>query len=165
MGLFHHDNVMDWHKKNKVSVFATAKSRQKAEAVFQKCCQHSSQDQLLEYVFVDRCWFIPVALKYMDDEHLIQYACRRPAIETNGYISEMSPRPRGSHSRSSPGSLACCSWLLSWEFAAAQLDVPEGPAPTPLHPAACEQEGATARCWETWEPVQVCWALAIRQDL
>lgn len=79
--------------------------------------------------------------------------------------TDVSPRPRGSHSRSSPGSLACCSWLLSWEFAAAQLDVPEGPAPTPLHPAACEQEGATARCWETWEPVQVCWALAIRQDL
>ncbi|MBR2834489.1 MAG: hypothetical protein IKE43_02065 [Coriobacteriales bacterium] len=92
MGLFRHDNVMDWHRKNKITTFATAKSRQKAEAVFEKCCQHSSQDQLLEYAFVDRCWFIPVALKYMDDEHLIQYACRKPAIETNGYITEEEKR-------------------------------------------------------------------------
>lgn len=77
--------------------------------------------------------------------------------------TDVSLQPRGSHS--SPESLACCSWLLSWEFAAAQLDVPEGPAPTPPHPTACKQEGVTARCWETWEPGQVCWALAIRQDL
>lgn len=69
--------------------------------------------------------------------------------------TDVSPRPRGSHSRSSPGSLACCSWLLSWEFAAAQLDVPEGPAPprSTLQPAsrkepqlAAGRRGSRSRC-------------------
>lgn len=92
MGLFHQDTVIDWYRKNKIETFASNKSRQKAEAVFLKCCQHSSQDQLLEYVLVDRCWFIPIALQYMDDEHLIQYACRKPNIEPHGSITEKENR-------------------------------------------------------------------------
>ncbi|MCR5531146.1 MAG: hypothetical protein K6F26_04780 [Lachnospiraceae bacterium] len=88
MGLFHQKNVMEWYQKNKNINFSTAASRQKAEKVFQKCCLSSSQEELLEYVLVDRFWFIPIALKYMDEDHLIQYACRRPKIESSGYIAD-----------------------------------------------------------------------------
>lgn len=92
MGLFHQKNVMEWYRKNKDISFATATSRQKAEKVFQKCCLCSSQEELLEYVLVDRFGFIPIALNYMDEEHLIQYACRTPNIEPSGYITDQENR-------------------------------------------------------------------------
>ena len=94
MGLFdRHKDLIGWYK-DKVAgrTYATAKDIEKAKREFTKRFQTASQDELLELATNEWGFFNEIAVEYMDDDHLVRYASRRPKIEPTGFIGDSENR-------------------------------------------------------------------------
>ena len=94
MGLFdRHKDLIGWYK-DKVAgrTYATAKDIEKAKREFTKRFQTASQDELLELATNEWGFFNEIAVEYMDDDHLVRYASRRPKIEPTGFIGDSESR-------------------------------------------------------------------------